>query len=313
VVLGHEPRHPASQGVHPGDAGDRFEVEHRSQVQTTRRGVAGEAGADTVSGDEALEVGDEVPQAVRSDGGVLDERRRPVGPGRAHEQGQHGATQRRRLAESLSVLEPHGPGGAERPGQPGEAAEPGARLLLTALILHREQRGLPALQQRRHARIPRQTRRPPQRLEVEELYRRRTGVEECHVGLQGPAQRVEGQRRSETPPGQRIEEHLELGGERQGPLGSREQPGEVGLRREQLTQVVARGAAPGLGRTVGDDAPGAPAYPGERRRERSARSAADPGRKVPAGAGAERDRLAGGQHPGEAQYLVLGLTVDDRA
>ena len=103
VVLAHQAPDVVRQRVHAGDAGRRLEVEQRPDVQAAGGGMPGERGARAVLGDDALEVGDEGAQALRGDGGVLDERGRPLGTRRAHEQRQDGTAQGAGLGERGGV------------------------------------------------------------------------------------------------------------------------------------------------------------------------------------------------------------------
>ena len=261
--------------------------------------------------EDALEVGDEAGQALRGDGGVFDEGRRALRAGRAHEQRQHGAPQRRGVGQGRRLLQPDDLGGAERAGQRAQPRQAGARLVVVSLVLDREHGGVVAVQQRRHAAVLGQVGSPAERREVEELDRGRPGLEDGDVGLERGAERRERERRAHPPRRARVEQHLELREERQRALGPGEQPAEVGRGREQLPEVVAGGAAARLRVAGGDGLAVLLAHLRERRREPLPRRALHAGPQVVAGAGAERDGLSAGEHAGDAQDLVLALAVHD--
>ena len=152
-----------------------------------------------------------------------------------------------------------------------------------------------------------------QRPEVEELDRRRPGLEDGDVRLERRAQGGERECRAHPPRGARVEQHLQLGEERERALRAGQQPAEVGLGSEQLAQVVAGGAAPRPRKSGGDGLAVLLAHPRERRREPPPLRAAGSGRQISAGAHAERRGLAAGEHGRDAQHLVLALAVHDRA
>ncbi len=170
--------------------------------------------------DDPLQVGDEPGQPLGSHRRVLDERRRALRPRRAHEQRQDGAAQRGRLRELLRSLEPRLTLGAELAGAGAQTGQAGERLLLAALVLDREHRGLVAVEQRRHAPEGGDVGRPAQRGKVEELDRRRPGLEDGEVRLQGGAERLEGERRAYTPGRARVEQDFQLGEESERALGA---------------------------------------------------------------------------------------------
>ena len=227
-----------------------------------------------------------------------------------------GRTARRSAAASARacrLLQPDDLGGAERAGQRAQPRQAGERLVVVSLVLHREHGGVVAVQQRRHAAVLGQVGSPAERREVEELDRRRPGLEDGDVGLERGAERREREGRAHPPRRARVEQHLELREERQRALGPGEQPAEVGRGSQQLPEVVAGGAAARLRIAGGDGLAVLLAHPRERRREPLPRRALHAGPQVVAGAGAERDGLAAGEHAGDAQDLVLALAVDDRA
>ena len=184
VIRGHQVAHRDRELLHRRHPGRGPEIEQRPHVQAARRGVTGEGGARAVRAHQRLELGHELGQALGRDGGVLDEGRRAFGAGRAHEQRQHGAAQGRRLRERRRRLQPLDPGRAELGGHGAQAAQPCARLVLRALVLDRQHRALRAGHQRRHARVGLEIRRRAKRFEVEQLDRRRAGLEDRDVGLQ---------------------------------------------------------------------------------------------------------------------------------
>ena len=300
VVVGDEPADLGRQHVHARHAARRLEVDHGPEVQAPGRRVAGEAGAGAVRRDDPLQVGDERGQPLGSHRRVLDERRRTLRPRRAHEQRQGGAAQSGRLGQVLGRLEPGRPVGAELAGERPQAGEAGERLLLAALILDGEHRGVVAVEQRRHTPERGDVGRPAQRGEVEELDRRRPGLEDGEVRLQRGAERRERERRAHAPGRARVEQHLQLGEQRERAFRAGEHPAKVRLGREELAQVVAGGAALRLREARGDGLAVLLAHPRECGREplppagdaggqagaRPERSAAGPG--ASAGAGAER-------------------------
>ena len=226
-----------------------------------------------------------------------------------------GSTARRRaagLGERRGVLQPFQPDRAEVAGQRAQAVEPGARLVPAALVLDGEQRPLLAGKQRRHAGEAGEVGRRPQRLEVEQLDRRRAGLEDGDVGLQGGAQGDEGQRRPGARRRQQVERHLDLGEQRQRALGPGQQLAEVRLRLEQLTQVVAGRAAARLRGVLGDRPAIALADLRERRRRPGRPRPRQPARQIGAAALPEDQLPAAGEDGMHAPHLVLGLPVDDR-
>src|SRR5665648_1274517 len=109
------------------------------------------------------------------------------------------------------VLQPLEPGRAEVAGQRAKSVKAVARLVLCALVLHNEQRPRVARQQRRHACEGGEVRRRAERVEVEQLDRGGTCLEDRDVGLQGGAQGGERQRRPHPRRWKGVERHLELG------------------------------------------------------------------------------------------------------
>ena len=251
----------------------------RPQVQAPGGRVAGEAGAGAVRRDDLLQVGHEVGEPLGRHGRVFHERRRALGPRRAHEERQGGAAQGRRLGQVGSLLEPGLLGGAELAGKRAQARQPGESLLCAALVLDGEHGGGVAGQHRRHAPEAREVGRPAQRREVEELDRRWAGLEDGDVRLERRAQGGERERRAHPARGARVEQHLQLCEERERALRAGEQPAEVGLGGEQLAQVVAGGAAARLREAGRDGLPVLLAHLRERRREPLPLRAAGPGRQ----------------------------------
>ena len=267
MVAGDERSDLAGQLLHARDAARRLQVQERPQVQAAGRRVTGEAGAPAVGGHDALQVGDEVGQPLGRHRGVLDEGRGPLRARRPHEQRQDGAPQRRGVGQSLGLLQPHGLRGAQAAGERAEPREAGARLVVTALVLHREQRRVRALEQGGEAAVPLEVRRPAQRLQVEELDRRRRRLEDRDVGLERGAQGREGEGRADAARRALVQRHLKAGEEHERALRPGEEPAQVRLGREQLAQVVA-GGAPARPREAAGDGLAVPlAHPRERRRE----------------------------------------------
>ena len=211
--------------------------------------MAGERGAHAVLGDDALEVVDEVAQALGGDRRVLDERGRPLGARRAHEQRQDGAAQGGRLGKrggsSVGDAAPRR-GSATRAcrrARPSRASS-SSPWYSTVSIACSSRRG--AAQDGRRRRV----RRAAQRRQVEQLDRRRARPQDGDVGLESAAQAGEGQGRADAHARPRVEFDLELGEQRQRALGSRQKAREVGLGRAQLAQVVARRATGRAGNPV---------------------------------------------------------------
>jgi len=255
VVAAHELADGVREGLHVCDAGCGLKVEQRTHVQTAGGRMPGERGASAAARDESLELGDEVGKTLRRDGRVLDERGRPLGARRAHEERQRRAPQGGRLGERRAVGQHDRPDGAELAGDGLEARETGARLLLVALVLDGQHRLFVPLDERRHQPVAGQLRRCPQRRQVEQFHRRRACLEDDDVRVQGGAQRGERERRADAARRPRVELDLEFGGQRQRTLRTRQKTGEVGRRLQQLTQVVPGRTPPRLRRGGGDRRP----------------------------------------------------------
>ena len=222
-------------------------------------------------------------------------------PGAPMSSGRTAAAQGRRLGEVRRLLEPQPPARrrARRPA-PAAGARPASASSSLPWYSTVSMASSCAGEQAGHAPEGRDVRGAAQRREVEELDRRGRRLEDREVRLQPRAQGGERERRAGAPGGTRVELHLELGEQRERALGAGQQPAQVGLRREQLAQVVAGRAAAGL-REAGRDGLAVPlAHLRERRREPLPRRPARAGRQVAAGAGAERQRLAAGEHAGDA-------------
>ncbi len=313
VILRDQAPDVRGQRLHAQHAADCLEIEHGPDVQASGGRVAGEAGPRAVSGDDPLEVVDEAGQPLGRHGRVLHERRRALRARRAHEERQDGTAQGRRLGEVGGLLEPDLLRGAELGGEHAQPREAGKRLVIAPLVLDGEHGRVVAGEQARHAPERGDVGRPAQRREVEELDRGRRGLQDGEVRLERGAQGGERERRAHPPRRARVEQHLQLGEERERALRAGEQPAEIGLRGQQFPQVVAGRAAPRLREPGGDGLAVPLAHLRERRREPLPRRAVHACGEVACRAGAERHGLAAGEHPRDAEHLVLALAVDDRA
>ena len=308
MVLAHQTADGVRQRVHAGDAGRRLEVEQRPDVKAAGGGMPGERGAHAVFGDDALEVGDEGAQALGGDRGVLDERGRPLGARRAHQQRQDGAAQGGRLGERGGVRQVDDLHRGELRDQGPQARQTFARLVLLALVLDSQHRLLFPGQERRETGVGGQPGRGAQRWQVEQLHRRRARLQDGDVGLESLPEGGEGQGRADPHRRPRVELDLELREQRQRALGAREQTCRVGRGGEQLAQVVPGGAA------------GRPRPPaGDRRavtladRRQGSRDSRPFGPAHAVRTRAQQEALAAGEDGGDAVHLVLGLPVHDRA
>ena len=179
-------------------------------------------------------------QALRRHRGVLDERRRALRARRAHEQRQYGAPQRGGVGQRVGVLQPDDLRCAERCRKRTQPSKPGVRLVVAALVLHREQSGVGPVEHCRQAAILREVGRAAQRREVEELHSRRPGVEDRDVGLEGGLQRGERERRAHATCRARVEQHLQLGEQRERALRAGQHAAQVGLRRRAVRAGCSR-------------------------------------------------------------------------
>ena len=156
-----------------------------------------------MGGDEGLEVLDEGGETLRRHGGVLDERGRPFGAGRAHEQRQGGAAQGAGLCQRGRLGEVGDLHGSEVGDERAQARETLVRLVLLALVLDGEHAPARRPQERRHARVGGELGRRAQRHQIEQLDRGRPGGEDGHVGVERGAQGGEGERGADPQPGPR--------------------------------------------------------------------------------------------------------------
>ena len=313
VVLLDEAADGQADRLEAIDAVGRLQVEQRPHVHAAGRGMAGERGAGAVPGHDLLEVVDEVGQPLDGHGGVLDERGRPLHPGRAHEQRQRGAAELPRLGHLCRVGERQREGRAELGLEAAQPRQAGLRLVDAPLVLDQQHAGVVAIEDGGQPREPAQVRRAAQRRQVDQLDRRRPGAQDGEVGLQRRTQAGEGQRRQRPRLGDLVELHREAGEQRQRALRAGQQAGQVGLGLQQLGQVVAGDAAAGLGKVGGDAVARARPHRREPGGQPPPARPLDPRGQVVAARRPEGRGLPAGEDAVHAQQLVLGLAVDDRA
>ena len=171
----------------------------------------------------------------------------PMSSGRTARRSAAGLGERRR------VLQPGRLRRAELAGERAQAGEPGARLVLAALVLDREH----GLARRRRAAAPCAGRwrgwAPGAAASRSSSSTADGPVSRMATLASSAARSVANVSAAPTAPRRaRVERHLDLGEQRQRALGAGQQPARLGSRREQLAQVVAGRAAPRLREAGGD-------------------------------------------------------------